>query len=73
MSSKNTKVNATVSFFAAVWVVITMISVGYTAFVAAVMVGGKTNLFMAAPAILTVSGTIVVAIFIAISQKIKSN
>lgn len=59
---KAKKKSAFGAVLAALGLVIVLISVSYTAFITVVGVGGRTNLYLAAPSIIAVAGIIVYAV-----------
>ena len=54
------------NFMVALVVIVVMVSVSYTAFITAVGVGGKTNLYLAAPSIVAIFAIIIVAVYHAV-------
>lgn len=60
---KKSKTTGFKHFMVALAVIVVLISTSYTAFITAVGVGGKTNLYLAAPSIVATAGIISYAVY----------
>lgn len=65
---KKSKSTSVKHFVAAVLVLIVMISASYCAFITAVGVGGRTNIYLALPTILVIVVIILLAVYSAVAN-----
>lgn len=66
--TKTTKKDSIKYFLIALVVIVVLTSMSYTAFITAVGVGGKINLILSAPSILTVGGILAVTVYKTVSS-----
>ena len=66
LKSKSNKGASFVHFVIALGVIVVLTSSAYTAFITAVGVGGKTNIYLASPSIVAIAGIISYSLFVAV-------
>jgi hypothetical protein len=71
MANNKTKASSIKHFILAILVMVLLGSMAYCAFVTVVLADGKQNLYLAAPTVLAIFGTILVAVYKAASTFTK--